>query len=204
MRNSYSFFKLFSIAYYILRTKLISSNSRLIRFPIDLRGKSMIDFGSKLTTGKYCRIEAIRIDKKHCKKIIFGENVQINDFVHICALEKVEIGNNVLIASHVYISDNSHGKYKGGEGDSIPTVPPLERKYVITPVYIGDNTWIGEGVIIMPGVRIGKGCVIGAHSIVKTNILDYSIAVGSPARIIKRYSFESKCWKKTDVFGKFL
>lgn len=203
MRNSYSIFKFFAIASYILRTKLISPKSRIIRFPIDLRGKRMIDFGKKLTTGKYCRIEAINTGKAH-KKIIFGKNVQINDFVHICALEKVVICDNVLIASHVYISDNSHGIYNGKNHDSNPLTPPIEREYFISPVCIGDNTWIGEGVIIMPGVNIGKGCIIGAHSIVKTNIQDYSIAVGSPAKIVKRYSFDDGCWKKTDIFGNYL
>lgn len=61
---------------------------------------------------------------------------------------------------------------------------------------IGKNCWIGEGVIIMPGVAIGDGCVIGAHSIVKNSIPEASIAVGSPAKVVKRYSFEQKKWIK--------
>lgn len=51
-------------------------------------------------------------DDRH-KRIIFGNNIQMNDYVHISAIEKVEIGSNVLMASHIYISDNSHGFYEG-------------------------------------------------------------------------------------------
>ena len=61
---------------------------------------------------------------------------------------------------------------------------------------IGKNVWLGEGVIVMPGVTIGDGCVIGAHSIVNKDIPAACIAVGSPAKVIKRYSFEKKIWEK--------
>lgn len=67
---------------------------------------------------------------------------------------------------------------------------------MIAPVKIGENTWIGEGVIVMPGVEIGSGCVIGAHSIVNKSIPSNSIAVGSPAKVVKKYSQESQRWEK--------
>ena len=63
---------------------------------------------------------------------------------------------------------------------------------------IGDNVWLGEGVIVMPGVTIGNGCVIGAHSVVNKSIPDNCIAVGTPAKIIKRYSFDSKKWERVN------
>ncbi len=197
MRNSYSISQKITLAVSLVRSKLICRSVRLFRFPIDLRGRKMIDFGKNLTTGRFCRIEAIRINNEKEKKIIFGTNVQINDSVHICALKKVEIGNDVLIAGHVYISDNSHGMYKGDENDSSPFISPMKRNYFISPVCIGDNTWIGEGVIIMPGVKVGRGCIVGAHSIVNHDIPDNCMVVGSPARIIKRYSIEKKRWEKT-------
>lgn len=136
--------------------------------------------------------------------MFFGSDVQINDYVHINAMCKVEIGNNVLIASHVYISDNSHGIYKGSPKDSRPDVPPIKRDYYIKPVSIGNNSWICEGVLILPGVKIGIGCILGAHSVVNKNVPDYSIAVGNPAYIIKRYDFSRNGWFKTDTQGNFL
>ena len=62
-------------------------------------------------------------------------------------------------------------------------------------IEIGDDSWIGINSVIVGNVRIGKHCVIGANSVVNKNIPDYSIAVGSPAKVIKRYNFEKKEWE---------
>jgi len=150
-----------------------------------------MDLGVNLTTGVGCRLEAFSDGRT--KRIVFGSNVQINDYVHISAMEQVRIGNNVLMASHIYISDNSHGFYKGEEQSS-PEEPPILRSYHVAPVEIGDNVWIGEGVVIMPGVTIGRGCIIGANSTVTKSIPPYCIAVGQPARVIKEYDFSINKW----------
>jgi lipopolysaccharide O-acetyltransferase len=63
-------------------------------------------------------------------------------------------------------------------------------------VVIGDNVWIGESVCVLPGVSIGEGCIIGALSVVTKSIPAYSIAVGSPARVVKQFDFEQNKWKK--------
>ena len=194
--NSYSPFDYVRLFYYVVRSKLISAKIRIIRFPIDIRGRKFILWGDDLTIGRHCRIDAFYSNGKGLPRIRFGRNVQINDYVHIVAMQSVIIRDNVLIASHVYISDCSHGSYKGDKYDSAPDTPPINRNYRIAPVIIGDNSWIGEGVIIMPGVTIGKGCVIGAHSIVNKDVPDYSMAVGSPAKIIKKYNFVSEKWER--------
>ena len=66
----------------------------------------------------------------------------------------------------------------------------------MAPVKIGKNVWLGEGVIVMPGVTIGDGAVIGAHSVVNKSIPPACVAVGSPAKVIKKYSFEQGVWLK--------
>ena len=71
-----------------------------IRFPFDLRGKKYIDPGAGLTTGVGCRLEAY--SNGPCV-LRFGQNVQLNDHVHICAMREIEIGNHVLMASKIYI-----------------------------------------------------------------------------------------------------
>ena len=202
MKNEYSIYSKFKLFIWLIRTKIIAYQARIIRFPLDIRGRKYIDMGRRLTTGVGYRLEAFSEDGK--KKMFFGSDVQINDYVHINAMCKVEIGNNVLIASHVYISDNSHGIYKGSPKDSRPDVPPIKRDYYIKPVSIGNNSWICEGVLILPGVKIGIGCILGAHSVVNKNVPDYSIAVGNPAYIIKRYDFSRNGWFKTDTQGNFL
>ena len=196
LKNQYSVTDKFILLYWLLRTKLINKNVRLFRFPIVIRGRKYIDFGMSLTTGVGCRFDCFSSKQTDEKTLVFGNNIQLNDYVHIVAMNKVKIGDNVLMASHVFISDNSHGSYKGDEQDSDPRIPPVEREYKSSPVTIGQNTWIGEGVVIMPGVSIGEGCVIGAHSIVNRDIPNYTVAVGAPIRIIKEYDFEAKSWIK--------
>lgn len=177
----------------LAKTKLFYPQARLIRFPIDIRGKKYIEFGTNLTTGIGCRIEAYPYKEE--KTIIkLGNNVQINDYVHIGAVGSITIGNNVLMASKIYITDHNHGSYNDMESDS-PKVPPIDRRPVIKPVIIGDNVWIGESACIMPGVTIGEGAIIGALSVVTKDIPPYSIAVGVPAKVIKTYNFEKNIWE---------
>lgn len=192
--NEYTLIDKLKLVLYLIRTKLICRKSRLIRFPIDIRGKSYIDFGTRLTTGKYCRLEAFSSNKK--KKICFGDNVQINDFVHISAIEKVSIGNHVLMASHIYISDNTHGIYNNEMEETSPLVPPAQRPYYVAEVSIGDNVWIGEGVIILPGVSIGEGCIVAANSVVNQSVQSYCMVAGSPASVKKKFNFQTKKWEK--------
>jgi acetyltransferase-like isoleucine patch superfamily enzyme len=193
IKNTYSLKYKIYLTVCWLRTKLICRNARIIRFPIDIRGKRFIDFGLHLTTGIGCRLEAFSEDGK--KTMYFGNDIQINDYVHICAMKKVVIGNNVLMAGRIYISDNSHGFYRGNNSTS-PDIPPVQRKYYIAPVCIEDNVWIGEGVVIMPGVTIGRGSVIGANAVVTKNFPSFVIAVGEPAKPVKQYNFETKKWEK--------
>ncbi|WP_324288498.1 DapH/DapD/GlmU-related protein [Pedobacter sp. SL55] len=146
------------------------------------------------TTGVGCRIEAYPDDNQ--TTLFFGENFQMNDYVHITSMKKVHIGNNVLIASKVYISDCSHGSYAGNQDDSNPNSKPKDRPLYSKPVIIDDNVWIGEFVSILPGVTIGKGSIIGANSVVSKSLPENVIAVGSPAKAIKKFNFEIQQWVK--------
>jgi len=152
-----------------------------------------MDLGNGLTTGFNCRFEAHPIKDPINKCLRIGNNVEMNDYVHIAAGECVSIGNHVLIASRVFISDLNHGNYTGSLQDS-PLSEPNTRKLSTNPVVINDDVWIGEGVSILAGVTIGKGSVIGASSVVTKDIPDYCIAVGNPAKVIKTYSFEKMEW----------
>ena len=178
-----------------IRTKLFYKNAKIIRFPFDIRGKKYISLGTGFTTGFNCRLEAYPVNKQSIV-LIFGSNVQMNDYVHITAMESVIIGNNVLMASKIYISDCTHGNYEGDILDSSPEEAPINRKYSTSPVIIGDNVWIGESVSILPGTSIGKGTIIGANSVVTKDIPEFVIAVGIPAKPIKRYNFEIKQWER--------
>jgi lipopolysaccharide O-acetyltransferase len=190
----YSISELFKFFIFFIYTRIVIPNARLIRYPIDIRGKRNIDFGNNFTAGHSCRLEAYSSRQKKILKI--GKNVQINDFIHITATESVIIGDNVLIASKVYISDTSHGSYKGDDSDSDPSIAPQKRSLVSLPVFIGENVWIGESVSILPGVKIGRASIIGANSVVTKDIPDYCIAVGNPAKVIKKYNFDTNHWER--------
>ncbi|MFV0194100.1 hypothetical protein OBJ93_01335 [Empedobacter falsenii] len=111
-------------------------------------------------------------------------------------MEKVKIGNNVLFASKIYISDCSHGSYAGDEYDSNPKTIPHNRPLYSKSVEIKDNVWLGEFVSVLPGVTIGEGTIVGANSVVSKSLPANVIAVGSPAKPIKKFNFESNRWEK--------
>lgn len=190
----YTFIQICRMLINVLRTKFIFRKARIIRFPIDVRGGKFMSVQKNFTTGHYCRLEAYPENKN--KVLFFGENVQINDFVHITAMKGVRIGNNVLMASKIYISDCSHGSYAGDFNDSSPNISPVKRTLYAKEVIIEDNVWLGEFVSILPGVTIGKGTIVGANSVVSKSLPQYVIAVGSPAKPIKKYNFESQRWEK--------
>lgn len=193
MIEKYGFLGFIRLCNSYLYTKLFFPGSRLIRLPFDIRNRRFIKFGKNLTTGFSCRLEAFAEKKSKDKILILGDNIEINDYVHIAAGERIVIGDNVLIASKVYISDLNHGNYKGINQDT-PLSRPNERGLSTNPVVIKNNVWIGEGVCVLSGVTIGEGSIIGALSVVSKSIPDYSIAVGSPARVIKKFNFENKSW----------
>lgn len=172
-------------------TFFIFKNARIIRRPFDVRGKKKISIGNGLTTGKYCRIEAHGAGDKY--SLIIGKNCQINDSVHIAAADCIKLGDNVLIASRVFITDLNHGSYKG-DVHSHPDVICNERTLYTAPVDIGSNVWLGEGVVVLPGVTIGSSSIIGANSVITGNIPENSIAVGNPAKVIKRFDFKLNKW----------
>lgn len=194
MLKRYSPLGFFYLIYCKIRTRFVFKEARIIRFPIDIRGKKFIKIANGFTTGVGCRIEAY--PRNNETTLIIGEGFQMNDYVHITAMEKVLIGNNVLLASKIYISDCSHGSYAGDENDSNPESAPLKRTMFSKPVIIEDNVWLGEFVSVLPGVTIGNGSIIGANSVVSKNIPANTIAVGSPAKPIKKYNFETQKWEK--------
>ena len=96
----------------------------------------------------------------------------------------------MLIASNVLISSENHGT------DPESDIPYSGQPLLSAPVFIGEGCWIGERVMILPGVTIGKKCIIGAASVVTKDVPDYCIALGSPAKVVKKYNFETHEWER--------
>lgn len=151
--------------------------------------------GEGLTTGVNVRLDAFGL-RGSPPVLCIGCHVQINDSVHIGAIEQVVIGDHTLIASRVFISDHNHGNYQIRDSASAPDIPPAERPLSSKPVHIGRNVWLGEQVCILPGVTIGDGVIVGANSVVTHDIPKNSIAAGNPARVIRVFDASSQTWKR--------
>lgn len=125
---------------------------------------------------------------KECRLVI-EDGCVIGNFNHIYATKSIILHRNVLTADKVYVSDNLHG-YED-------ITSPIFKQPIVQngTVEIGEGSWLGENVCVL-GANIGKHCVIGANSVVTHDIPDYCVAVGAPARVIKRYDFDNNKWVK--------
>ena len=190
MINQYGLGETIGNIIYLLYTKIVFPHARLIRLPFYLRGdRGNFVYGEGLTLGYGCRFETAG-DKALLE---IGSNCKFNDRVHIVAHQSVVIGDNVLIASNVFITDTSHGSY--GQNGSSPDQAPDDRDLVVSPTTIGNKVWIGEGVCIMPGVTLGSGCVVGANSVVTKSFPANTVVAGVPARAIKHWNSSLRHWE---------
>lgn len=196
MLVSYGIAGLFSLAKDVLRTRLCYPGCRLLRSPLYVRGKRWIVFGPEFSSGRALRIDALGNASTKRPLVRIGANVAVNDYVHIGAVDSITIGDRVLIGSKVLITDHDHGSYGKAGIHSDPRIAPDKRDLAVAPVVIEDDVWIGESVSVLSGVRIGKGSVIGTMSTVTSNIPPYSLAIGSPARVIKQFNFDTAQWER--------
>lgn len=126
-------------------------------------------------------------------RLDIGDGTYIGNRAHIMACSHMKIGRNVITGDGVYITDNLHG-YADIHRPIMPQPLVLPG-----PVTIEDEVWLGEGVCVMPNVTVGKHCVVGSNAVVTKSIPPYSVAVGVPAKVIRRYSAESGTWERLDA-----
>lgn len=163
--------------------KSIGENAYIVP-PLYLNGGRHITIGDNFGCDHRLRLDAFDnfLDDEFTPQITIGDNVSIQKDCHIGAINRIVIGDNVLIASKVYISDHSHGEINTQALTLSPAMRPLFSK---GEVIIEDNVWIGEGVAVMPNVIIGKNSIIGANSVVTKSIAPNSVVAGNPARSIR-------------------
>ena len=111
----------------------------------------------------------------------------------ISAAISIVFGEHVLLARNVYISDHRHSYEDLSRPITVQGVTGL------APVFIGRHTWLGQNSVVLPGVTIGEHCVIGANSVVRNSIPAFSVAVGTPARVVKRFNPGSNGWEKREI-----
>jgi len=185
----------FKYYWYRLIFKKVGRKTRILK-PLRIDGGGNINLGSGVVIGKLTWLAAQPVNLGQKSNLSIGDGSRIGNFNHIYATSEIVIGENVLTADKVYISDNQHSF-------DLVDIPIWKQKIKqLKAVSIGEGTWIGENACII-GASIGRYCVVGANSIVKSNIPDYCVAVGSPAKIVKRYCFERKKWMKVNEIGEF-
>ncbi len=156
--------------------------------PMMVHGGRFICLGERTLIMRDARIEAFGLGENKISLAI-GARCVFNPGVHLAAADSVSIGDRVLFASGVYVTDHDHDT-------SDPSDPPsVNRRLVQAPVRIEDFVWLGERVMVLKGVTIGERSIVGAGSIVTTDIPPYSMAVGAPARVVKAWNPSACCWE---------
>lgn len=150
-----------------------------------------IELGENVTIWYKARIQGVYKynEAEYNPRIIFCDGVTVQQNLHLTCANRIIIGKNTAIAANVTITDIIHPYEDVNK--------PIERQNIqVDSVQIGEDCKIYNNAVILPGVHIGKHVTIGANSVVNTDIPDYSVAVGMPARVVKRYDFNLKKWLK--------
>jgi acetyltransferase-like isoleucine patch superfamily enzyme len=186
MRNYLN--RIWFIFFYILNAGLFKKLAfKAVLYPsVRIQGKKYISIADRSVVQRGGWLLALKIGETN-PVLNIGKNCAIGDFSHITAVGEVIIEDNVLIANKVYISDNIHTF----EDVNRPIIN--QKVQFKKTVRIKEGAWLGENVCLI-GASIGKNTVIGANSVVTKDIPDFSLAVGSPAKVIKKYDFETQKW----------
>ena len=116
-------------------------------------------------------------------RIRIGGGTFLNLAVQVAAVELVEIGEHCMFANGCFVTDGNH------RFDDPDKPVPWQGFTSKGPTRIGDNVWCGANVVITSGVTIGERCVIGANSVVTTDLPPYSIAAGAPAKVLRQVTY---------------
>ncbi len=164
-------------------------------FPVAaLFGERYIHLGEKVVIGPYSSLSA-GVAPGHVPLadpvVVIGDRTVIGKGSGVVGHQSIRIGSDVWTGHHVYITDANHGY------EDVTTPIGLQFSGP-RPVTIGDGTWLGHGVVVLPGARIGRNVAVGAGSVVTGELPDFSVAVGNPARVIRRYDPRTG-WTRVDA-----
>ena len=153
-----------------------------------IRKRTRIDIlpWNKFYVGDDSTIEDFTTINNGVGDIIIGDRTRIG--LGCTLIGPVTVGNDVRLAQNVVMSGLNH-KYTD------VSLPISDQGVTTNTITIKDETWIGANCVILPGVTIGKHCVIAAGSIVRRNVPDYSVAAGNPSKVMKKYNKETKAWE---------
>ena len=163
--------RLYNLAF----SALCGARIRIVWSQVKIQGVGQIRFSGAFMAGRGLWLQAIGEGR-----LTIGANVNFSDWVHVGALSEVTIGNGCLFGSKVLVTDHSHGAVQDllTAQPLRPDARPLHSK---GPVVLEDNVWLGDAVVVLPGVRIGSNAIVGANSVVTRNIPSNTVWAGCPA-----------------------
>jgi acetyltransferase-like isoleucine patch superfamily enzyme len=164
------------------------ARSTLMR-PCFVEGASSISVGERCYLGRYARLVAFRAERGTVRLEI-GAGTLMSPFVHIGAAELVRIGAECTIGAFTWVTDHDH------DIEDPLASAGRHARIVAAPTIIGDRAYLGERVAVLRGVTVGEGAIVGTNSVVTKDIPPYTIAVGAPARVIKRLDRATGAWVK--------
>jgi len=154
--------------------------------PVFLEGTKRVQIGNRVRIYPGVRIETYG----EGGKIIIEDNVAIGQNFHITSSgSELIIGRDTTILGNVFVTNIDHNYKQIG-------VHILKQEYLTKETRIGQNCFIGYGAAIQAGTILGKQCIVGTHSVVRGEFPDYSVIVGAPAKVVKRYNPDSGEWEK--------
>lgn len=163
--------------------------------PVFIGNFKRIFIGKRVRIFPGARIEVV----DNQSSIVFENNISIGQNLHIISggEQELRIAKNTTFSANVFVTNIDH-KY-----DEI-NKHILEQSLVSLKTQVGENCFIGYGVVIQAGTILGKQCIVGANTVARGTFPDYCVIVGTPARIVKRYDEKSGVWKRTDKDGCFI
>lgn len=150
--------------------RVLGNNIQVVGEAPRVRSEGTIEIGSRVLFE--APVTAMYLGVERSALLRIGDDCYFNDAISITVTERVSIGSRVHIGPGTRIMDNDF------HGVSDRRRPPSK------PVEIADDVWIASDCFISPGVRIGRGSVIGAHSVVTRDVPDYAVMAGTPAKQI--------------------
>jgi acetyltransferase-like isoleucine patch superfamily enzyme len=151
-----------------------------------VRGTAHMIIGTEVRIGDFCWIEAVAsyAGRRYRPRLIIGNRVMLSDLTHISCVELIQIGDDCLLGSKIYIGDHHHGS--ASDIEEVLGVAPAQRPLAdISEIIIGKKTWIGDGAVILPGTRICSCSIVGANSVVRLQEDRPALIAGAPARVIR-------------------
>lgn len=160
------------------------------RFPGYL-GPPIFMFGMrKMFFGRRVRVfPGLRAECHGDGRLLVGDDVAIGQGFHVTAMGPISIGSGTLITGYVSVTDIEH-EY------CVIDIPVLQQASKWKETRIGRNCFLGMGARVQAGTILGDGCIVGANAVVRGEFPPYSVIVGAPGRVVKRYRPESCTWQR--------